>query len=148
MIANTYLPRLQRSFSSLNVRGSAEWLEAGGVSLGLAYEANLKAEQDHHQAWLNAALFAVQQAGLQVAEAYITRSVGMAVLGGGAGAAGGYRASGNAFGAAIVGIIGLAIGSLFRAEVPIYQAQYSSAHGWQLLPVRQSVPQGLTFRFA
>jgi hypothetical protein len=147
-VSNTYFPRLQRSFSNLNVRGSARWLDGGAVSLALTYEADLKSEQDHHQAWLNAALMAAQQAGLQVAEAYITRSIGMALLGGGAGAAGGYRASGNAFGAAILGIIGPGLGSLFRAEIPIYQAQYSPAHGWRLVPVPQSVPQGLQFRLA
>ena len=55
-IANTYLPRLQSSFNNLNVRGSVKWLDAGGVSLAMAYEADLKAGQDHHQALVNAAL--------------------------------------------------------------------------------------------
>jgi hypothetical protein len=147
-IANAYLPRLQWSFSNLKFRGSARWLDGGAVSLALAYEAAPKAEQDHHNKWLNAAFVAAQDAGLHIAEAYVTRSVGMALFGGGAGAAGGYRASGNAYGAAILGLIGLGVGSLFRAEVPIYRAQYSPGYGWQLVPVRESVPQNLQFRFA
>ncbi len=46
-------------------------------------------------------------AGLQVAEAYVTRSISMALFGGGAGLAGGYKAVGAA--GAIV--IGLALGT-------------------------------------
>jgi hypothetical protein len=147
-ISNTYLPRLQWSFSNLNVRGSAQWHDRGAISMALTYEADLNSQQDHHQAWLNAALTAAQQASLQVAEAYITRSIGMGLLGGGAGAAGGYRVSGNAFGAAVLGMIGLAVGSLVRAEIPIYQAQYSPAYGWTLVAVQQSVPQNFQFRLA
>src|SRR6476660_7916483 len=77
-IANAYLPRLQLSFSNLKFRGSAKWLDGGAVSLALTYEAALKAEHEHHNEWLNAAFIAAQDAGLHIAEAYVTRSVGMA----------------------------------------------------------------------
>ena len=145
-IANAYLPGLNWSLSAVNLLGVAQWLDGGFVRLSVRYQADLQAEQDHHQAWLNAALVAAQRAGLQVAEAYVTRSIGMALLGGGAGAAGGYGASRNPFAAAILALIGLAVGSLFRVEVPIYRADYSPAYGWQLVPIREFEPALLQFR--
>lgn len=146
--ANAYLPRLNWSLSTLNLRGAAQWLDGGAVRLAVGYHADLNAKQDDHEAWLNATLVAAQRAGLQVAEAYVTRSIGMALLGGGAGAAGGYGASRNPLGAAILALIGLAVGSLFRAEVPIYRAEYSPAYGWQLVPIREFEPASVQFRLA
>jgi hypothetical protein len=123
------------------------WLEGGAVALAVPYEADGSAERGRHIAWVNAALEAAQQAGLQVAEAYVTRSISMALLGGGAGVAGGYKASGP-IGAIVMGAIGLVAGDLFRTHVPIYRAEYSPYYGWQLVPVQRVDPRTVQFGLA
>ena len=86
-------------------------------------------------------------AGVHVAEAYVTRSISMALLGGGAGAAGGFK-TGGAAGAIVVGAIGLVLGNLIRTHIPIYRAEYSPYYGWQLVPVQQVDPRYLQFGLA
>lgn len=145
--ANTYFPPLHRSFTNRRIVARVRWHDGGAVGLVLAYDADLQAEQGHHLAWVNATIEAAQQAGLQIAEAYVTRSVSMALLGGGAGAAGGYKA-GGAGGAILVGAVGLLIGHFFRTHVPIFRAVYSPYYGWQLEPVQQFDPRGLRLELA
>ncbi len=123
------------------------WVNGGAVEIAVAYEADIQAEAGHHGMWLNATLEAAQQAGLQVADAYVTRSISMALFGGGAGVAGGYKAGGAA-GAILVGAIGLALGHLIRTHVPMYRAEYSPYNGWQLVPVPQLDPRNFQFGLA
>jgi ribosomal protein L18 len=146
-IATTYLPLLHRSFSNRQMTAQVRWLDGGAVALAVAYDADLQAEQGHHLMWINATLEAAQQAGLKVAEAYVTRSISMGLVGGGAGAAGGYKAGGAA-GAIVVGAIGLVIGHIFRTHVPIYRIEYSQYYGWQLLPVQRVDLRTLEFGLA
>jgi len=146
-ITSLYLPRLNESFDHRQITPEIRWLTGGAVLLAVAYEADIQAGAGHHVTWLNATLEAAQRAGLQVAEAYVTRSISMALLGGGAGAAGGYKASGAA-GAIVVGAIGLAVGHLIRTHVPVYRAEYSPYYGWQMVPVEQLDLQSLHFGFA
>jgi len=146
-IADAYLPRLHHSFGIRQITAQVRWLDNGAVALAVAYEADLQAEAGRHSQWLNAAVDAAQQAGLQVAEAYVTRSISMALLGGGAGAAGGFKASGPV-GAIVVGAIGLFVGNLFRTHVPIYRAEYSPYDGWRLIPVQQFDPRTLQLGLA
>lgn len=146
-IANTYLPRIRQSFGYQQMTPQARWLDGGAVALAVAYEAELQADEGDHLTWINALLAAAQHAGLQVTEAYVTRSISMALLGGGAGAAGGYRAGGAA-GALLVGAIGLIVGNVFRTHVPIYKAEYSQYYGWQLVPVAQFDPRTIQFGLA
>lgn len=136
VVADLYGPHLARQFENRQLSAKFQWLEGGTVNVVSAYVADLNAEHGHHLAWLNATLEATQQAGLHVLAAYVTRSVSMALVGGGAGAAGGYKA-GGAGGAIIVGAIGLIIGNLFQAHVPIFRAEYSPYYGWQLVPIKQ-----------
>jgi hypothetical protein len=146
-IAGMYLPLLNRSCGIRRLTAQIHWLDGGAVGLAVEYEADLQADQGHHLMWLNAALEVAQQAGLEVVEAYVTRSISMALLGGGAGAAGGYKAGGAA-GAIVVGAIGLAIGHIFRTHLPIYRAEYSQSYGWQFVPVMQVDPRTLQFGLA
>jgi len=139
-LTGLYLPRLNQSFTHRGMTPEVRWVNGGAVELAVAYEADIQAEEGHHAMWLNATLEAAQQAGLQVAEAYVTRSISMALLGGGAGVAGGYKAGGVA-GAFIVGAIGLALGDLIRTHVPIYRAEYSPYYGWQLVRIQQLDPR-------
>jgi len=146
-LTDLYLPRLNQSFSHRGVTPAIRWANGGAIELAVAYEADIQAEESHHLMWLNATLEAAQQAGVQVAEAYVTRSISMALLGGGAGAAGGYK-TGGAAGAIVVGAIGLLLGNLIRTHVPIYRAEYSPYYGWQLVPVQQVDPRHLQFGLA
>lgn len=146
-LTGLYLPRLNQSFSHRGITPEMRWVNGGAVELAVAYEADIQAEEGHHLMWLNATLEAAQQAGLRVAEAYVTRSISMALLGGGAGVAGGYKAGGAA-GAIVVGAIGLVLGNLIRTHVPIYRAEYSPYSGWQLVPVQQLDPRNLQFGLA
>lgn len=143
-IGKAYLPRLHRAYGNRGIMAKVQSLDGGALGLTVDYEADLRAEQDHHLSWLNATLEAAQQAGLQVAEAYVMRSISMALLGGGAGAASGYKAGGAA-GAIVLGAIGLVVGDFFRTYVPIFRAEYSPYFGWQLVPVQQ--PDIRTFQF-
>jgi len=137
-IANWYTPRINSALHGLNMKGSVSWLDQGVISLALQYDANTDAGQAHHQAWLNAVLAALQNSGLNMVEAYVTRSIALTFLGGSAGAAGGYGVSRSPVGALVLGCLGLIVGSLVRAEVPIFQVSYSPVHGWYLTPVQQS----------
>lgn len=146
-ISHTYLPHIRRSFGFQQLSPQVRWLAGGTVALAVAYEAELQANEGDHLTWINAALAAAQHAGLQVTEAYVTRSVSMALVGGGAGAAGGYRAGGAA-GAIVIGAVGLIVGHVFRTHVPIYRVDYSQYYGWQLVPVTQFDPRTLQFGLA
>jgi hypothetical protein len=90
----------------------------------------------------------VQNGGLNVVEAYITRSIDLGLVGGGVGAAGGYRASGNPVGAILIAVLGWGLGGLVRAEIPIFQANYAPGYGWYLVPVQQGLPLKVEFGFA